>query len=471
MKYFLIIVLLASAALAQSGRVGPANTTETPSNESSEPRSIRELFEEANAYNRTKFAEFERNNVRYSEELRIKTEKEQKQLAAKYAATAEQRPELSVEDRYYTGLLHWIAENLEGTERHLAVFADSDFDNIERKQTARSLVIIARAKQKKMAEAERALSEYRRGPAGRITELARLYGELAKAYLADKKFDEAAPHAEQAYRNAKLMIADESLRTAALDQILDTGMLVFESQSELANTKAADDVLIDMKDTAASVGSTTFFYYASNKLITYRIESGRKALGLETYSSALLQAGRELPSRGGQNEAIARLKQREKHYRLLGEPAPELLSIDKWFPGTARPLSQFRGRVVLLDFWATWCLPCFEAFPHLTEWQEDLGDQGFSILGVTRYYGRVDGASADNANELEFLKRFRVKYNLPYDFVVTTDQQSQLVYGATALPTAVLIDRKGVVRYIEPGTSSSRMAEIRAMIVKLLAEE
>ncbi len=471
MKYFLIIVLLASAALAQSGRVGPAHTTAAPADESTEPRTVKELFEEANAYNRTKFAEFERNNVRYSEELRINTEREQKQLSAKYAAMAEQRQLLSDEDRYYTGLLHWIAENLEGTERHLSVFADSDFDNVERKQTARSLVIIARAKQKKMAEAEQALTEYRRGPAGRITELARLYGELAKAYLADQKYTEAAPHAEQAYRNAKAMIADESLRTTALDQILDTGMLVFEAQSELANTKAADDVLIDMKDTAASVGSTTFFYYAANRLITYRIESGRKALGLETYAAALTQAAREMPSRGGSNDAVARLKQREKHYRLLNEPAPELVAIDKWFPGTSKPLSEYRGRVVLLDFWATWCMPCFEAFPHLTEWQEDFADQGFTILGITRYYGRADGFGVDNANELEFLKRFKVKYNLPYDFVVTSDQRSQLVYGATSLPTAVLIDRKGVVRYIEPGTSSSRMAEIRAMIVKLLAEE
>jgi hypothetical protein len=60
---------------------------------------------------------------------------------------------------------------------------------------------------------------------------------------------------------------------------------------------------------------------------------------------------------------------------------------------------------------------------------------------------------------------------LPYDFVISKDLSNQLLYGATALPTAVLIDRKGVVRYIEPGTSSSRLIELREMILKLLAEK
>ena len=57
------------------------------------------------------------------------------------------------------------------------------------------------------------------------------------------------------------------------------------------------------------------------------------------------------------------------------------------------------------------------------------------------------------------------------DFVVGRDQSIQILYGATALPTAVLIDRKGVIRYIESGTSSTRLVQMREMIVKLLAEK
>jgi hypothetical protein len=77
----------------------------------------------------------------------------------------------------------------------------------------------------------------------------------------------------------------------------------------------------------------------------------------------------------------------------------------------------------------------------------------------------------DETGEAAFLDRFRTKHKLPYDFVISKDLSNQLLYGATALPTAVLIDRKGVVRYIEPGTSSSRLIELREMILKLLAEK
>ena len=90
---------------------------------------------------------------------------------------------------------------------------------------------------------------------------------------------------------------------------------------------------------------------------------------------------------------------------------------------------------------------------------------------MTRYYGRDESRPVDEAGEIEFLNRFKAKQKLPYDFVVGKDQANQLNYGATALPTAVLIDRKGVIRYIEAGTSSSRIEDLREMIVKLLAEK
>ncbi len=78
---------------------------------------------------------------------------------------------------------------------------------------------------------------------------------------------------------------------------------------------------------------------------------------------------------------------------------------------------------------------------------------------------------AERPAELEALKEFRQKQKLPYDFVVAGDQRIQLLYGGTNLPTAVLVDRKGVIRYIESGTSPSRMNQMREMILKLIAEK
>jgi peroxiredoxin len=95
--------------------------------------------------------------------------------------------------------------------------------------------------------------------------------------------------------------------------------------------------------------------------------------------------------------------------------------------------------------------------------------EGLEILGITRYYGEQKGVRVDNENELEFLKNFRAGQNIPYDFVVAKDMINQLKYGATSIPTTVLIDRKGIVRYIESG--SSKGEQIEAMIKKLLAEK
>jgi thiol-disulfide isomerase/thioredoxin len=192
---------------------------------------------------------------------------------------------------------------------------------------------------------------------------------------------------------------------------------------------------------------------------------------METYLASLIQAGKDIPVAVGTNEAIEKLKARKKHYDMLSEPAPPLFGVDKWFPGKPKTLESLKGKVVLLDFWATWCGPCFDAFPLFREWHADLSDKGLVILGITRYYGRADGFNVDEANELIFLNRFREKNSLPYDFVISKDNKLQAAYGAVNLPTAAVIDRNGRIRYIETGSSPSRLEEMRAVVLKLLDEK
>ena len=465
--FFVLAFVLGSPA--QSRRAGPQNIAK-PGVETLE-LTVKQMFDEANAYNRAKFAEYEKKKVPYNEALRLQTEREKKQLAAKYAATASARSGLTGEDFYYLGFLHWIAENFDGTTENLLKFTSQEAASPERAQTARSIMAVVYAKQKKLADAEKILSNYLAKQPQKLTERTRVEGELAKAYQADKNFAKMAPHAEETYKAAKALAEDPASRTRGLDELLDSGMLVFEAYRDQNKLTEADAALADMQSFAAKVGSPTFFYYASDKLITYMIETGRKTLALETYMSSLIKAGKDLPLKGQQTDAVERLKRREKHYKILQEPAPELLSVDAWFPGERRNLEALRGKVVLLDFWATWCAPCFEAFPALSEWHQDLGPEGLVILGVTRYYGLAEGFRVDNPNEIDFLKRFKTKHRLGYDFVVLSDQQTQMAYGATALPTTVLIDRKGKIRYIEAGTSTSRIEDLRQMILKLLAEK
>ncbi|HEY2847928.1 MAG TPA: TlpA disulfide reductase family protein, partial [Pyrinomonadaceae bacterium] len=157
---------------------------------------------------------------------------------------------------------------------------------------------------------------------------------------------------------------------------------------------------------------------------------------------------------------------------LLGVRAPEFLTqTEVWLSGQQKGLDDLKGKVVMLDFWATWCGPCVEGIPEMKELNDEFASQGLEILGLTRYYGESYGLPADRAAELVQVKAFREKHAIPWDLVVADGQQVQVLYGAMLLPTTVLIDRKGIVRYVASGTNSQRSAEVRQMIERLIAEK
>ncbi len=472
MRIFALLLFLTLSVAGQSGRIVTAGTpNETITPKPSTEQSVKQMFDETNGYLRTKAAEFEAKKVPFTDKRLEQLKLEQRQLAARYAATAALRKDLAGEDFYFVGMLHWIAENYDGASENLQKFTSSPNVPVERVQTARSIVVVSFAKLKKLEEAEIVLAEYIKNQPQKLTERSRMEGELAKAYQLQNDFSRMAPHAEQAYKSAKILLANAASRARGLDEILDTGTLVFEAYRDLGDQQKADAALDDLRVTAIGTQTTSFYYYVTDKKIAYMIETGRKRMALGLYQSALLAAEKDFPTKPLRDDVIRRLRARDKHYRLLGEAAIEMPMIDQWFPGTPKTFADLKGKVVLLDFWATWCAPCLEAFPALKEWQQDFGGDGFEILGVTRYYGNVNGVTADMPAEIEFIKRFRKTHALPYDIVVAKGQSTQLLYGATGLPTAVLIDRKGVIRYIATGTSSTRLEEIRATIIKLLAEK
>lgn len=462
---FILLLVFVFAAYGQSRRVAPGLPPAVPE------FSVKAMFDEANGYNKAKFAEYEAKKVAYSERLRLQTEQEQRQLAAKYAAAAGMKASPTADEIYYTGLLHWIAENLDGTSSTLQKYLNTPGATPDKMQTARSIIAVIAAKQKRFEDAAAMITEYTKNTPVKLSDRTRMEVELSKAYYSEKKFTEAAAHSAEAYKAAKAVLLDSGITQRGLDETLDTGMQLFESHRAAANQKEADAALEDLRKTGAAIGSASLFAYGADKLITYMIDTGRKPLAMELYITLLIAAGKDLPVKKSQDQAIQILKKREKQYKLLGEPAPEPTGIDKWLPGTPKTLQSLRGKVILLDFWATWCGPCFDAFPALAEWHRDFASEGLVILGMTRYYGQGEGSPMDEASEIEFLKRFKEKHGLPYDFAVAKGQAAQFQYAATGLPTAVLIDRKGVVRYIESGTNSTRIEEMREVMLRLLAEK
>ena len=137
---------------------------------------------------------------------------------------------------------------------------------------------------------------------------------------------------------------------------------------------------------------------------------------------------------------------------IVGQPAPafDLETLD----GGRLSLAQLRGSTVVLNFWASWCIPCREEAPLLTAAAADYGARGLRILGVLYQDG------AENARD--FMRR----YGQTYRGLLDADGRTAIDYGVFGIPETFFIDADGIVRSRQIGavTATDLQTQIEAIL-------
>lgn len=125
------------------------------------------------------------------------------------------------------------------------------------------------------------------------------------------------------------------------------------------------------------------------------------------------------------------------------KPAPEFALTDS--NGKTVHLSDYRGKVVLLDFWATWCGPCKIEIPWFMEFEQQLKGRGFAVVGVSM--------DEDGWNVVKpYIQQLKVNYRI----LLGNDHVGELYGGVDSLPTTFLIDREGKIASVHIGLSSGK---------------
>jgi thiol-disulfide isomerase/thioredoxin len=139
---------------------------------------------------------------------------------------------------------------------------------------------------------------------------------------------------------------------------------------------------------------------------------------------------------------------------LLHKKAPEFARLD--LNGRTLDLDSFRGKVILLNFWATWCAPCQIEMPIFAQWQRQYGAQGLQVIGI----------SMDDDPALA--RRLSAKLRLNYPVAMGDEHLGKLYGGVLGLPLTYLIDRNGEVIARFQGETDTKIIEKQLM--KLLSQ-
>ncbi|HVF47363.1 MAG TPA: TlpA disulfide reductase family protein, partial [Pyrinomonadaceae bacterium] len=305
-------------------------------------------------------------------------------------------------------------------------------------QSALGYIVVLSSRKKDMPAAEAAFIRWTEGDPLLKNQQPALQDHLATGYYKAGEHEQSIRHAQAAFDLLKTLTAKTFQERRDREQIyMNLTEVLALGYRKTKNTDQAISILAEARAQSFALPSATLY----RKVMTFVEGSG--------FSEK-------------------KLMQKVESY-ATADPAPDM-KITEWMGHDPVSLEDLRGKVVLLDFWATWCGPCIVTFPRLRGWHKKFGDQNFMIVGVTQFEGNKGGKRMTQLQELEYLAEFKKDHKLPYPFAVAGPGEAATKYGVAVFPTTVLLDRNGVVRYIGIGSGSEESENLEEMIKKVIKE-
>ena len=428
-----LVIVLATSSFAQGLSANGSGESKP------DKRTAHELFEDANGYLGRRYQEFNKQKLPYDPKLEAQTKKEQKELAVKNAATLQSRSPLKGDDIYYLGMLHHLAGDADAALTTMRVFL-KEYPDGPKAQAARNIIVLYAVRKDLVPEAKAAVEAYARHQPQNPDDRYRMELLITDAHWRAKDYAAMVTHAKQMLAAAKTFADTRKGEVFRRDELLlKSGALLAEAYLKTNQKDLAIATWTDLRRLSIGLPSANLYKDTTSRLL--RLDPSLDVDQL--FDSKLAPANVALP------EIIA----------------------EEWIEQAPVKLSDLRGKVVLLDFWAPWCGPCRYTLPNLSKWHHELKGKGLVILGVTKYYGHGDQKQLTQPDEIVYLREFRKRNRLPYGFAVEDGNQNEFNYGVFSIPTSFLIDRKGVVRYISLGASEDEIALLGELIKELVEEK